>query len=105
MKVGNALQDRLARSLDEANTREAKARRLAPKVPAPLPGQRRCRKLAVSLFPPDHERVKAIRAYILAERGVSISTSAVIRLALRTAPLSTGLCKALDQATGEDGRK
>lgn len=105
MKVGTDLQNRLARSLDAANSREAKARRRTPRIPAPLPGDRRCSKLAISLFHPDLERVKAIRAYVLAERGVNVSTSAIVRLALRTAPLSPGLCQALERATKEDGRK
>lgn len=101
-----ALQDKLARSLDQANVREKKrAGRQAPAPALAPPAERRCTKLSVSLFDADLERVKAIRAYILAERGVSISTSQVIKLALRTAPLSPALCKALDQAAAEDGRK
>lgn len=97
------LQEKLARSLDQANTKEA---RKHPGRQKPLaPSDRRCSKLSVSLFDTDLERVKAIRAYILEERGNSISTSQVIKLALRTAPLSPALCKALDQAAGEDGRK
>ena len=99
----SALQEKLARSLDQANTKEAHKR---PGRQKPLaPADRRCSKLSVSLFDTDLERVKAIRAYILEERGDSISTSQVIKLALRTAPLSPALGKALDQAAAEDGRK
>jgi hypothetical protein len=98
------LQEKLARSLDQANIKEKK--RSGQKTPAPSPpAERRCTKISISLFDTDTERVKAIRAYVLAERGVSISTSQVIKLALRTAPLSSALCKALDQAAAEDGRK
>jgi len=96
------LQEKLARSLDQANVKEKK--RSGPQAPDP-PAERRCTKLSVSLFDADLERVKAIRAYVLQERGVSISMSQVIKLALRTAPLSPALCKALDQAAAEDGRK
>lgn len=96
------LQEKLARSLDQANVKEKK--RSGRQAPAP-PAERRCTKLSISLFDTDTERVKAIRAYILQERGVSISTSQVIKLSLRTAPLSPALCKALDQAAAEDGRK
>ena len=99
----SALQEKLARSLDQANTKEA---RKHPGRQKPLaPADRRCSKLSVSLFDTDLERVKAIRAYVLEERGESISTSQVIKLALRTAPLSPALGKALDQAAAEDGRK
>lgn len=98
------LQEKLARSLDQANIKEKK--RSGRQAPAPAPSiERRCTKLSVSLFDADLERVKAIRAYVLEERGASISTSQVIKLALRTAPLSSGLCQALDQAAAEDGRK
>jgi len=102
MKVGKTLQDKLARSLDRANVREAKARR---KIPVPLPVDKRCTKIAVSLFNTDLQRLKAIRAYVLDQRGKSISTSQVIRIALRTARLSPALTEALDQAVKEDGRR
>jgi hypothetical protein len=62
-------------------------------------------KISVSLFDTDMERVKGIRTYILEHRGAVISTSAALKLALRTAPLSPALCEALDQAAAEDGRK
>jgi len=105
MKVGKALQDKLARSLDKANTREAKAHRQAPAIPAPLPADRRCTKLSISLFETDRRKVEAIRAFVLAQSGAAISTSQVIKLALRTAPLTKALTEALEQAKGEDGRK
>ena len=104
VKVGKSLQDKLARSLDQANVKEKKRSGRQPLAPPPLP-EKRCVKLSVSLFETDTQRVKAIRAYILAERGVSISTSQVIKLALRTAPLSSALSQALEQAAAEDGRK
>jgi hypothetical protein len=98
------LQQKLARSLDKANVKEQK--RSGRQAPAPAPtAERRCTKISISLFDADLERVKAIRAYILAERGVNISTSQCVKLALRTAPLSPALCKALEQAATEDGRK
>jgi len=101
------LQEKLARSLDRANTKEAKRRpgRRSPTPPPLAPAERRCTKISISLFEIDLQRVKAIRAYVLAERGAAISTSQVIKLALRTAPLTSALCQALDQAAAEDGRK
>ena len=99
------LQERLARSLDKVNTKEQKKQTAGRKPLAPPPADQRCSKISISLFNTDLERVKAIRAHVLAERGAAISTSQVIKLALRTAPLSAELCKALDQAKAEDGRK
>lgn len=96
------LQQKLARSLDKANVKEQK--RPGRQAPAP-PIERRCTKISISLFDADIERIKALRAYVLQERGISPSTSQVIKLALRTAPLSPALCKALDEAAAEDGRK
>lgn len=99
------LQKRLAQSLEQANTKEAKKRpgRQAPLAPPPV--ERRCTKISISLFDSDLERVKAIRAYILAERDLNISTSQAVKLALRTAPLSEALWEALAQVASEDGRR
>jgi hypothetical protein len=102
MKVSKALQDKLARSLDQANVREAKTRR---RIPIPAPADKRCTKIAVSLFNADLQRIKTIRAYVLDQRDKSISTSQVIRLALRTVRLSTVLTESLDQAAKENGRR
>lgn len=102
---GKTLQEKLARSLDQANTKEKKARPARQKPLVPLPPEKRCTKLSVSLFDTDLQRVKAIRAYILEARGDSPSTSQIIKIALRTAPLTSALINALDQAAAEDGRK
>lgn len=101
----NALQEKLARSLDQANVKETKKRQGRPAPLAPRPPEKRCTKLSISLFDTDTKRLEALRAYVVAQRGVSISTSQVIKLALRTAPLSTALCAALDEAKAEDGRR
>lgn len=102
-KHGATLQDRLARSLDQANVREKKAHRQAP-APAPLPADRKCTKLSVSLFAGDLARLDGIRDY-MATRSERISTSQAIKLALRTAPLTPDMDKALDAIRSEDGRK
>lgn len=100
----NTLQARLARSLDKANTKEAKAKPKAKKAPATIPTERRCKKLSISLFDTDLQRLDAIRSY-MAQRGEMISTSQAVKLALRCAPLSDALAKALDAVRSEDGRK
>ena len=99
--TSSTLQDRLARSLDQANRREAKK----PKPgPAPLPAERRCTKLSVSLFSGDVARLDAIRD-LMAQNGVRISTSQTVKLALRTAPLdAAAMRQALDAIRSEDGR-
>ena len=103
-KHGATLQDKLARSLDQANRREAKAHRQAPAIPAPLPAERKCTKLSVSLFSGDVARLDAIRDY-MASRGERLSTSQAIKLALRTAALTPDMDKALEAIRAEDGRK
>ena len=99
----STLQQKLARSLDQANAKDKRPARPRSLVPAPT--EKRCKKISISLFDTDLQRLKAIRAYITAETGEAISTSQVIKLALRTAPLSPALAQALEQAAGEDGRK
>ena len=99
----NTIQTRLARSLDKANTKAAKApTKAAP--PAAAAEERRCKKLSVSLFDTDVKRLKAIQAY-MAQRGEMLSTSQAVKLALRCAPLSDDLSAALDAVRLEDGRR
>ncbi len=128
MTHAKTLQDKLAHSLDKANVREAavkkteaaldavrrdylaKARPLqerlgkAPAAAVAKPQGGGCTKLSVSLFRGDVERLEAIRAY-MQTRGVRISTSQAVKVALRTAPLSDALAQALDSIRAEDGRK
>ena len=107
MTKAKTIQDKLARSLDAANTRETKARPKVAAIPRPsaaLPAGRRCGKISVSLFEADFQRIEAIRAY-MAQRGAIISTSEAIKAALRTVALTDDLRRALDAARREDGRK
>lgn len=98
------LQDRLAQSLDRANTRERTARRQAVPPPAPLAADARCAKVSVSLYPGDLARLDAIRSY-MATRGRHVSDSQAVRLALRTAPLAPDMDTIHDAMRSEDGRK
>jgi len=99
----NTIQDRLARSLDKANTKAAKKSKPTPPA-ATTTEVRRCKKLSVSLFDTDVRRLQAIRSY-MAQRGEILSTSQAVKLALRCAPLSDDLVTALDAVRREDGRK
>jgi len=71
----------------------------------PLPAERRCTKLSVSLFSGDLARLEAIRD-LMALDGVRLSTSQAVKLALRTAPLDVAAMReALEAVRSEDGRK
>lgn len=98
----NTLQDRLARSLDQMNKREAKAPAGSPAILPPV-AERKCKKLSISLFQTDLARLDGIRSFMEA-KGQRISISQAVKLALRTAPLSTDLAEALAAIRAEDGR-
>jgi hypothetical protein len=100
-KHTNTLQEKLALSLDLANTRDTKR---TPAPMAPITAERKCSKISISLFETDLERLGSIRAY-MASRGEMISTSQAVKLALRTAPLAEDLLTALNAIRAEDGRK
>jgi len=105
--TSSTLQDRLARSLDQANRREARKKPKPKPLPAklPLPAERRCTKLSVSLFSGDLARLDAIRD-LMAQNGERLSTSQAVKIALRTAPLdAAAMRQALDAIRSEDGRK
>lgn len=98
----NTLQDKLARSLDQMNKREAKTPTASPAALPPV-AERKCKKLSISLFQTDLARLDGIRSFMEAN-GHRITTSQAIKLALRTAPLSNDLAAAMDAVRAEDGR-
>lgn len=102
MTKKNTLQDRLARSLDQMNKREAKAPAASPATLPPV-SERKCKKLSISLFQTDIARLDGIRSFMEAN-GQRISTSQAVKLALRTAPLSNDLAEAMAAIRAEDGR-
>ena len=95
---------KLSGSLDKANRREAKRKK--PAAPAPMPAADRttCTKCSVSLFQTDIERLDAIYDY-MRDRGHRLSRSQIIKVALRTAPLTDELMQAYEESKNEDGRK
>ena len=60
-------------------------------------------RLCISLSPDDRERIEKICSY-LAARGERVTTSRAVKIALRTAPLSSDLTAALEAIKQEDGR-
>lgn len=98
----NTLQAKLARSLDRANKQPRP--RGKQKALAPLPPEKKCSKLSVSLFSGDLSRLEEVRSY-MAERGHRISTSQAVKLALRTCTIGPALEEALQAVRAEDGRR
>ena len=106
MNKATALRDKLARSMDRMTAKESgrtKREAPAPASEIPAPAGRRCSKISVSLFATDLERIAAIRGY-LAQRGMMISASNAVKVALRTTTMDGGLMKALESVKAEDGR-
>lgn len=102
MTKHKTLQDRLARSLDQMNKNEKKPHDTATVAMTPATG-RRCAKLCISVFKTDMAKLDGIRSFMKAN-GQWITTSQAIKLALRTAPLSSDLVKAMAAIQAEDGR-
>lgn len=98
----HTLQDRLARSLDQMNKREAKTQNTATADLPPV-AARKCTKKSISLFQTDLARLDGIRSF-METNGQRISTSQAVKLALRTAPLSNDLVEAMAAIKAEDGR-
>jgi hypothetical protein len=84
------------------NRNESKTRKAAP-VALPQADARKCQKLSISLFQTDMTKLDGIRSF-MESNGKRISTSQAVKLALRTAPLSTELLEALAAIQAEDGR-
>jgi hypothetical protein len=98
MSKSETLKARLARSLDDANT----VAPLPPKVPLKAGGK--CSKVSVSLFDKDLKRLDALFDY-MNKRGHRLAQSELIRIAIRSAPLSDLLVEAMNQSRMDDGRK
>ena len=83
-----------------------RARINASEIPPPAvqpAADRKCAKLSTSLFKTDLARLNEICSY-MATRGHRLSISQVVKVALRTAPLSDDLVAALTAIRAEDGR-
>lgn len=98
----NTLQDKLARSLDQMNKREAKAPTASIAALPPV-AERKCKKLSISLFQTDIAKLEGIRSF-METNGQRITTSQAVKLALRTAPLSHDLVDSMSAIKAEDGR-
>jgi len=99
MNKPNILQQKLAKSLDQANKREKKG----PAAVIVDERGKKCKKIAISLFHTDLDRLDGIRLF-MQNHGQHINASLAIKLALRTAPLSEALLAAAADVQAEDGR-
>ena len=102
----HTLQARLALSLDKANSKEKAQRKTAPAIQAAAPVDRKCKKLSVSLFEEDLKRIQEVSA-VMIQNDFYPSPSLIIKLALRTAPLTDMalMRETFQKIKAEDGRK
>lgn len=100
MKKNDTLAAKLARSLDQQNKKRGPEAAAKP----PVVEGRHCKKINISLFQTDLQKVEGIRLF-MQTHGQYINTSTAFKLALRTAPLSADLLKAYEEIKGEDGRR
>ena len=103
------IQSRLARSLDNANKKEAARRTVKDFVQADnkriQEAARKCKKLSVSLFEADLKKIQEVSALMI-QNDFYPSPSLIIKLALRTAPLTDValMRETFAQIKAEDGR-
>lgn len=97
-----AMLEALKRSLDSANAQEPETR---TKGQAPSESPKLCRRLSISLFPSDMERIEELRE-ALASSGIRVSVSDAVKLALRTCSTDAArLASEIESIRLEDGRR
>jgi hypothetical protein len=103
------IQSRLALSLDKANKKEAAKGTVKDYVQAEnkrlQDNARKCKKLSVSLFEADLKKIQEASA-VMIQNDFYPSPSLIIKLALRTAPLTDMalMRETFAQIKAEDGR-
>lgn len=90
------LQDLKNTNMKESTHKAAPA--ALPKAPA-----QKSQKLSITLYKTDIERIDAIYS-LAASNGKRVTTSDVVKLALRSMVVSPSLLKTLDAIRAEDGR-
>lgn len=92
---------RLLQDLKNTTINES-ARKAAPVVLTKAPAQK-CHKTTVTLFQADIEKINTIYSFA-ATNGRRVTTSDVVKLALRSMSVTPELLKILDDIRAEDGR-
>lgn len=92
---------RLLQDLKNTNI-SGSAHKVAPTV-SPKPPAQKSQKLSVTLYKTDIEKIDAIYS-LAASNGKRVTTSDVVKLALRSMSVTPDLLKTLDAIRAEDGR-
>ena len=101
IKKTHPMTARLLQDLKNTNMNES-SRKTAPAVFPKTPAQK-SQKLSITLYKTDIEKIDAIYS-LAASNGKRVSTSDVVKLALRSMAVSPNLLKTLDAIRAEDGR-
>ena len=114
MKTADALQAKLAQSLDRANktipkqTKSISKPRPKPKTQTqnsvPVAQSKTAQKISISLYAFDIEQIQATSLHLL-QNGSQISVSEAVRLALRTIKIDDKLLRVYEDIKLEDGRR
>ena len=97
-----AMLEALKRSIDTAKAQDPQTR---PERRAPSASPHLCRRLSVSLFAADLERIEELRE-ALASSGIRVSVSDAVKLALRTCSIDPArLASEVETIRLEDGRR
>jgi trans-2-enoyl-CoA reductase len=101
IKKTHPMTARLLQDLKNTNMNES-SRKTAPAAFPKAPAQK-SQKLSITLYKTDIEKIDAIYS-LAASNGKRVSTSDVVKLALRSMAVSPNLLKTLDAIRAEDGR-
>ncbi len=101
IKKTHPMTARLLQDLKNTNMNEG-SRKAAPTAFPKAPAQK-SQKLSITLYKTDLEKIDAIYS-LAASNGKRVSTSDVVKLALRSMAVSPNLLKTLDAIRAEDGR-
>jgi len=101
IKKTHPMTARLLQDLKNTNMNES-SRKTAPTAFPKAPAQK-SQKLSITLYKTDLEKIDAIYS-LAASNGKRVSTSDVVKLALRSMAVSPNLLKTLDAIRAEDGR-
>ena len=62
------------------------------------------KKISVSLYASDFDKIKAIQGFMYEQTGEMLNRSEALKIALRAAPIDSGLIDAQQAVRQEDGR-
>lgn len=95
------MNDKLLQDLK--NTRMNRSALKAAPAVLPKPSAQKSEKLSITLFKTDIEKIDAVYA-LAASNGRRVTTSNIIKLALRNMVVTPNLLNTLDEIRADDGR-